>query len=154
MPPKKKTLWRRGVETEIRPILEELGIALVPWSPLGSGFLTGTISSLPEDDFRNNNPRFQGDNFKANTQRFAPLMALAEELDVTPAQLSLAWLLHQGDHIIPIPGTTKRTHLESNIEALDTCPTTEDPEQINQIAPLDVAAGDRYPEWGMAWVNL
>lgn len=135
------SLWRRGVETVIRPTLEELGIALVPWSPLGSGFLTGTISSLPEDDFRNNNPRFQGDNFKANTQRFAPLIALAEELDVTPAQLSLAWLLHQGDHIIPIPGTRKPERLTENANATQIDLTPQILEKIGSIAMPGSAKG-------------
>ena len=101
------SLWRREAETELLPTLRELGIALVPWSPLGSGFLTGTVDSLPDDDFRNNNPRYQGENLATNQDRFGPLLSLAQELGITAAQLSLAWLLHQGDDIIPIPGTRK-----------------------------------------------
>ncbi|MGD9052689.1 MAG: aldo/keto reductase [Desulfobacterales bacterium] len=96
-------LWRRDAETDSLPTLRDLGIALLPWAPLGSGFLTGTIRDLPADDFRNNNPRYQGENFQTNKERFAPLIKVAEELSITPAQLALAWLLHQAKISPPYP---------------------------------------------------
>ena len=102
------SLWRREAEVDLLPTLRELGIALVCWAPLGSGFLSGTVSSLSKDDFRHNNPRFAGENLNMNRHRFLPLLQLAEELGVTPAQLALAWLLHQGQDIFPIPGTRPR----------------------------------------------
>ena len=111
------SLWRREVETDLLPTLRELGICLVPWSPLGSGFLTGTVDRVAEDDFRSNNPRYQGQNLKANQDRFAPLITLAHEIKVTPAQLALAWLLQQGDDIIPIPGTRRKERVEENAKA-------------------------------------
>ena len=115
------SLWRREAETELLPTLRELGIALVPWSPLGSGFLTGTIENLAADDFRNNNPRYQGETFNTNKANFAPLKQVAEELEITPAQLSLAWLLHQGEDIIPIPGTRKQSRITENAAATEVC---------------------------------
>ena len=111
------SLWRREVETDLLPTLRELGIALIPWSPLGSGFLTGTVDNLAEEDFRNNNPRYQGANLTANKSRFAPLMEMANTLDITPAQLALAWLLHQGEDIIPIPGTREPDRITENAKA-------------------------------------
>ena len=113
------SLWRREVETDLLPTLRELGIALVPWAPLGSGFLTGTIGDLAADDFRNNNPRYQGENFQANKERFAPLIKVAGELGITPAQLALAWLLHQGEDIVPIPGTRKQSRVTENAAAAE-----------------------------------
>jgi len=135
------SLWRREAETELLPTLRELGIALVPWSPLGSGFLTGSIDVIASDDFRNNNPRFQGENLTANKQRFAPLMKIAEELDITAAQLSLAWLLHQGENIIPIPGTRKRERVTENIAAAEVIITTETVEEISRLAAPGLAQG-------------
>ena len=113
------SLWRREAETELLPTLRELGIALVPWSPLGSGFLTGKVNDLAADDFRQNNPRYQGENLSVNKNRFAPLIKLAEDLGITPAQLALAWLVHQGEDIIPIPGTRKKERIEENAKAAD-----------------------------------
>ncbi len=127
------SLWRREVESDLLPTLRELGIALVPWSPLGSGFLTGTVDNLAADDFRTNNPRYQGENLKANRDRFVPLLDMAEELGITPAQLSLAWLLHQGDDIIPIPGTRKKARVEENAKAAE---LTLDPKVITKISNL------------------
>jgi aryl-alcohol dehydrogenase-like predicted oxidoreductase len=135
------SLWRREVETELLPTLRELEIALVPWSPLGAGFLTGTVDSLAADDFRNNNPRFQGENLAANRDRFAPLMDLAEQIGVTPAQLSLAWLLHQGDDIVPIPGTRKRERVTENAGAADIVLTPEIMERISGLAAPGTAMG-------------
>jgi aryl-alcohol dehydrogenase-like predicted oxidoreductase len=111
------SLWRREVEVSLLPVLRELEIALVPWSPLGSGFLTGTVTRLEKDDFRQNNPRYAGENLAANRDRFAPLMDVAKGLGVTPAQLALAWLLHQGEDIVPIPGTRRPERIDENAKA-------------------------------------
>jgi aryl-alcohol dehydrogenase-like predicted oxidoreductase len=111
------SLWRREAEAELLPTLRELGIALVAWSPLGAGFLTGTVESLDPSDFRRNNPRFSGDTLAANRDRFAPLLAIAQELEVTPAQLALAWLLHRGPEVIPIPGTRRPERVDENAAA-------------------------------------
>ena len=135
------SLWRREVEMDMLPTLRELGIALVPWSPLGGGFLTGTIDALGADDFRNNNPRYQGENLAANQQRFEPLMQLAEELDITPAQLSLAWLLHQGEDIIPIPGTRNRDRVTENANAADIIFDSGTVEAISKLAAPGLAQG-------------
>jgi aryl-alcohol dehydrogenase-like predicted oxidoreductase len=135
------SLWRREVETEMLPTLRELGITLVPWSPLGGGFLTGTIDALGADDFRNNNPRFQGDNFAANKQRFAPLMELAAELGITAAQLALAWLLHQGEDIIPIPGTRSRERVTENARSAEIGLDAETLEKISELAAPGMAQG-------------
>jgi aryl-alcohol dehydrogenase-like predicted oxidoreductase len=135
------SLWRREVETEMLPTLRELGIALVPWSPLGGGFLTGTIDVLGADDFRNNNPRYQGENLAANKQRFEPLMKLAEELGITAAQLSLAWLLHQGEEIIPIPGTRSRERVTENAKAAEIIFDSGTVENISKLGTPGLAQG-------------
>lgn len=135
------SLWRREVETELLPTLRELDIALVPWSPLGSGFLTGKVDKLAADDFRNNNPRYQGDNLAANKNRFEPLLKLAGKLGITAAQLSLAWLLHQGDDIIPIPGTTKKERITENGNAADITLEPDTVEEISRLASPGLAQG-------------
>ncbi|MGD9301930.1 MAG: aldo/keto reductase [Desulfobacterales bacterium] len=135
------SLWRREVETEMLPTLRELGIALVPWSPLGGGFLTGTVDTLGSDDFRNNNPRYQDENLAANKQRFEPLMKLAEELEITAAQLSLAWLLHQGEDIIPIPGTRSRDRVTENASAAEIIFDSWTVENISKLAAPGLAQG-------------
>lgn len=135
------SLWRREVETDLLPTLRELGIALVGWSPLGGGFLTGTVDTLSQDDFRQNNPRYTGNNIEANRNRFAPLMDLAKDMDITPAQLALAWLLHQGKDIFPIPGSRKISRVEENAKALDVKLDSQLMETIDNIAPLGVAKG-------------
>ena len=135
------SLWRREVESDLLPTLRELGIALVPWSPLGGGFLTGTIDVLGEDDFRNNNPRFQGENLATNKQRFAPLMDLANELGITAAQLSLAWLLHQGEDIIPIPGTRNPDRVTENAAASDVALEPDTLAKISELAAPGSAVG-------------
>jgi aryl-alcohol dehydrogenase-like predicted oxidoreductase len=111
------SLWRREAEQELLPTLRELGIALVAWAPLGSGFLTGTIDRLEKGDFRRANPRFAGENLASNRDRFAPLLELAKELGITPAQLALAWLLHQARDIFPIPGTRRAERIDENARA-------------------------------------
>jgi aryl-alcohol dehydrogenase-like predicted oxidoreductase len=135
------SLWRREAETALLPTLRELGIALVCWSPLGSGFLTGTVTEIKADDFRNNNPRFSGKNLAANRDRFAPLMQIAKELDVTPAQLALAWLLHQGTDIFPIPGTRRPGRIEENASAADIRLNEETVRRINELAQPGLAEG-------------
>jgi len=135
------SLWRREAEVQLLPTLRELGIALVPWSPLGSGFLTGTVENLASDDFRNNNPRYQGENFIANKERFAPLMQLAEELEITPAQLALTWLLHQGDDIFPIPGTRQQSRVTENAAAAEMILSSETIRQISALAVPGLAKG-------------
>jgi len=135
------SLWRREAEMQLLPALRELGIALVPWSPLGSGFLTGTVENLASDDFRKNNPRYQGENFTANKERFAPLMQFAEELEITPAQLALTWLLHQGDDIVPIPGTRKQSRVTENAAAAEMILSSETIRQISSLATPGLAKG-------------
>jgi len=135
------SLWRREAEMQLLPTLRELGIALVPWSPLGSGFLTGTVENLASDDFRKNNPRYQGENFTGNKERFAPLMQFAEELEITPAQLALTWLLHQGDDIVPIPGTRKQSRVTENAAAAEMILSSETIRQISSLATPGLAKG-------------
>lgn len=135
------SLWRREAETLLLPTLRELGIALVPWSPLGSGFLTGTVEKVDAGDFRNNNPRFLGKDLSINRSRFAFLARTAEELGITPAQLSLTWLLHQGEDIIPIPGTRKKERVMENAGAAEIRLTPETVEKISRLAAPGLAQG-------------
>ena len=135
------SLWRREVETALLPALRDLGIALVAWSPLGSGFLTGVVDGLRKDDFRNNNPRFTGRNLVHNRERFAPLMQLARAKGVTPAQLALAWLLHQGQDIIPIPGTRQPLRIDENAAAAAIRLDADTLARIDRLAPLGLAHG-------------
>jgi aryl-alcohol dehydrogenase-like predicted oxidoreductase len=148
------SLWSRDPEDEILPTCRELGIGFVPYSPLGRGFLTGRFQSpedLPEDDWRRNTPRFQGGNFQKNLALLDEVERLAAEKEVTPAQLALAWVLHQGDDIVPIPGTTHPDHLEDNLGALQVALTDTELDRIDEIAPVGAAAGARYPD--MSSVN-
>src|SRR3954454_15165903 len=148
------SLWSRDVEDDVLPTLRELGIALVAYSPLGRGFLTGafkSIDDLDEDDYRRHSPRFQGENFQKNLDLVGKIEQLARDKGVTPAQLALAWVLHRDEHIVPIPGTKKRARLEENVGALEVELTAEDLEQI--AAALPEAAGLRYPEAMMTSVN-
>jgi aryl-alcohol dehydrogenase-like predicted oxidoreductase len=135
------SLWRREPETTLLPTLRELGIALVAWSPLGSGFLTGSVTGLEKGDFRQNNPRYAGDNLRTNRNRFAPLMQLANELDVTPAQLALAWLLHQGQDIFPIPGTRRSERVDENAKAAYINLNKETLLRIDELARPGLAEG-------------
>jgi aryl-alcohol dehydrogenase-like predicted oxidoreductase len=135
------SLWRRELETSLLPALRELGIGLVPWAPLGSGFLSGKVSELSKDDWRNKNPRYVGDNLKANKQRFAPLLSLAKELGITPAQLALAWLLHQGDNVVPIPGSRNPERVSENAAAASVRLSADVLKRVDQIAPAGSAAG-------------
>jgi aryl-alcohol dehydrogenase-like predicted oxidoreductase len=150
------SLWSRDVEDEILPTVRELGIGFVPYSPLGRGFLTGRFRSfddLPADDYRRNQPRFQGENFQKNLDLVSLIEQLAEQKQCTPSQLALAWLLAQGEDIAPIPGTKRVKYLEENVGAVDVHLTPEDLRRIDEIAPKGAAAGTRYPEAGMATVN-
>ncbi len=143
------SLWSRDIEEEIRPVLTELGIGLVAYSPLGRGFLTGRITStdsLAPDDFRRANPRFQGANFEANLALVRKVEAIAREKECTPGQLALAWVLAQGDDVVPIPGTKRRTYLEQNAEAAEVELSAADLAALDEVAPIGAAAGDRYPD--------
>ena len=138
------SLWERELEAEILPTLRELGIGLVPYSPLGRGFLTGTAKraeDYPADDYRRNDPRFQGANFEVNVKAAETVRAVAARKGVTAAQLALAWLLHQGEDVVPIPGTKRRTTLEENLAA--TSVTLTDAELSELEVPV---SGERYPE--------
>ncbi|HTY96881.1 MAG TPA: aldo/keto reductase [Solirubrobacteraceae bacterium] len=149
------SLWSRDPEAEILPTCRELGIGFVPYSPLGRGFLAGRFSSpdeLDENDFRRYGPRFTGDNLKANLGLAAKVSEIAAEKGVTPAQLALAWVLAQGEDLVPIPGTKRRTYLEQNAAAVDVELTDEDLRRLDDELPQ--VAGDRYDEYGMASVNL
>jgi aryl-alcohol dehydrogenase-like predicted oxidoreductase len=150
------SLWSRDPEDEILPTLQELGIGFVPYSPLGRGFLTGAITTPDDfavDDFRRRSPRFQGENFAKNLQLVEQVKAIASEKGVTAGQLALAWLLAQGDYIVPIPGTKRRTYLEENIGAVTVNLTPEDLSRIDAVAPQGIAAGDRYPAQNMSSLN-
>ncbi|HWD65326.1 MAG TPA: aldo/keto reductase [Solirubrobacteraceae bacterium] len=143
------SLWSRDIEAEVVPTLRELGIGLVAYSPLGRGFLTGAITSPDDfapDDFRRNNPRFQGENFQRNLELVERVKELAGEHSCTPGQLALAWVLHQGHDVVPIPGTKRRKYLEENVEATEIHLSTEDLARIDEAAPVGAAAGDRYPD--------
>ncbi|WP_379151195.1 aldo/keto reductase [Paenibacillus sp. sgz5001063] len=151
------SLWSRDVEDEILPVCRELGIGFVPYSPLGRGFLTGqiqTFEDLAEDDYRRFSPRFQGENFAKNLDLVKRIREIAAEKDCEPSQLALAWLLAQGDDIVPIPGTKRIKYLEENIGSLEVTLSGDDLKSINDAAPLGVAAGTRYPEQNMKSVNL
>jgi len=150
------SLWSRDPEDEILPTTRELGIAFVAYSPLGRGFLTGrfkTIDDLEPDDYRRQSPRFQGDNFAKNLDLVAQIQAMAREKGCTPAQLALAWLLAQGDDVIPIPGTKHRRYLEENVAAVNIHLTEEDLRRIDDVAPHGAAAGERYNAGMMSLVN-
>ena len=135
------SLWRREAETQLLPTLRELGIALVAWSPLGAGFLTGTVNSLGANDFRQYNPRFAGQNLATNADRYAPLLQLAGELSITPAQLALAWLMHQGKDVIPIPGTRRAEHIDENARAASIQLDEKQLRQIDALAQPGLAEG-------------
>jgi len=146
------SLWSRDLEDEVLPTVRELGIGLVPYSPLGRGFLTGEIKSpddLAPDDFRRHSPRFQGENFDRNLELVERVRELAADKGVAPGQLALAWVHAQGDDVVPIPGTKRRPYLEENVAALDVELTDADLAAIEEIAPQDAAAGPRYPDMRM-----
>jgi aryl-alcohol dehydrogenase-like predicted oxidoreductase len=145
------SLWERGLEAEVVPTLRELGIGLVPYSPLGRGFLTGEArraEDYPADDYRRNDPRFQGANFELNLKAAEAVRAMAGRKGVTAAQLALAWLLHQGDDVVPIPGTKRRTRLEENLAATSVELTAA------ELSELELpVSGERYPEQMLRMLN-
>ena len=150
------SLWSRDAEAEVLPTVRELGIGYVAYSPLGRGFLTGQIKSpddFPEDDFRRFHPRFTGENFAKNIQLVHEVEAMAREKGCTTAQLARAWVLAQGDDIVPIPGTKHVRYLDENIGALEVKLTDEDLRRLEEILPPGAAAGQRYHERGMETVN-
>ena len=150
------SLWSRDPEDEILPTIRDLGIGFVPYSPLGRGFLTGQIQKpedLAADDYRRNSPRFQGENFQKNLALVSEIAAIAASKKCTPAQLALAWVLAQGNDIVPIPGTKRRNYLDENLGALDVVLSKQDMARIDRALPQGAAAGGRYPEGSMAALN-
>jgi len=150
------SLWTRDPEDEILPTCRELGIGFVAYSPLGRGFLTGQFKrfdDLPADDYRRSSPRFQGENFNRNLDLVRRVEEIAREKNCKPSQLALAWVLAQGEDIVPIPGTKRREYLEENVGALNVHLSGDDLRRIDQVFPLAAAAGMRYPETMMRAVN-
>ena len=150
------SLWERNLEAEIIPLLRELGIGLVPFSPLGRGFLTGTArraEDYPEGDYRRGDPRFQGDNFTANMRAAEKVQEIAQAKNVKPGQIALAWLLHQGSDIVPIPGTKRRSYLEENVASADIQLSHDEMETLSTALGADVVSGPRYNERQMRMVD-
>jgi aryl-alcohol dehydrogenase-like predicted oxidoreductase len=151
------SLWSRDPEEEILPTCRELGISFVAYSPLGRGFLTGRFKSVEDlgaDDWRRNHPRFQGENFTRNLELVRRVEQMASEKGCKASQLALAWVLAQGEEVVPIPGTTRRTHLEENLAALELTLLPEDLARLDEVVPKGATAGERYPERAMKVVNL
>ncbi|HEX8237714.1 MAG TPA: aldo/keto reductase [Abditibacteriaceae bacterium] len=150
------SLWSRDPDDDVLPVVRELGIGFVAYSPLGRGFLTGQIQSfddLDADDYRRQSPRFQGENFNKNLQLVQHIGEMAREKGITAAQLALAWVLAQGEDIVPIPGTKRRKYLQENIAATEVELTAADLSRINELMPQGAASGGRYPEEMMKLVN-
>lgn len=150
------SLWERNLEPEIIPTLRELGIGLVPFSPLGRGFLTGNVKrgeEYPENDWRHTDPRFQGENFDANVKVFGVVRDIAASHRVSTSQIALAWILHKGPDIVPIPGTTKRSHLEENVRAVDISLSESEMERLDTVLAPGSISGDRYTEERMRLVD-
>lgn len=150
------SLWERNLEARIIPLLRELGIGLVPFSPLGRGFLTGTAKraeDYPEGDYRRGDPRFQGENFDANMRAASVVGDVARSKDATPAQIALAWLLHKGDDIVPIPGTKRRQYLEENVAAGELQVSPAEMDQLDAALPPELVAGPRYGEFMMSFID-
>lgn len=135
------SLFRREAEEDILPAVNEIGASLVCWSPLGAGFLTGEVKELEESDFRSNNPKMQGENFSNNLQRLEAIKEIAAEYEITPAQLALAWLVAQGDNIVPIPGSRKVTRIDENFAALNVTLSADTLMKLDQIAPVGAFKG-------------
>jgi aryl-alcohol dehydrogenase-like predicted oxidoreductase len=150
------SLWTRDPEEEVLPTVRELGIGFVAYSPLGRGFLTGRFKKpedIPESDYRRSSPRFQGENFERNLALVAVVEEIAKSKHATPSQIALAWVLAQDAHLVPIPGTKRRTYLEENVGALGIKLDADDLRRIREAFPLGAAAGPRYAEKAMAAVN-
>jgi aryl-alcohol dehydrogenase-like predicted oxidoreductase len=151
------SLWTRGIEEEIVPTARELGVGIVAYSPVGRGFLTGryaSVDDLADNDFRRYQPRFQADNLEANLRLVERMGELAQDVGCTPVQLALAWLLHQGSDVVPIPGTKHAAHVEENAQATDISLSAHHLEALDDAMPAGAAAGDRYTAAGMATVEL
>jgi aryl-alcohol dehydrogenase-like predicted oxidoreductase len=150
------SLWERDVEQDVLPTLRELGIGFIPYSPLGRGFLTGQAKraeEYPEDDYRRGEPRLQGANFDQNMQIVGAVKGIAAAKGATPAQIALAWLLYQGEDIVPIPGTKRRRYLEENVKALDIALTQDEVTRLSEMAPPGRTAGPRYQERLLAMID-
>ena len=150
------SLWERNLEPRILPLLRELGIALVPFAPLGRGFLTGNVKraeEYPDDDFRRNDPRYQGENFDANVRAASTVREVAQQKHATPAQIALAWILHKGDDIVPIPGTKRRKYLEENAAAVDISLSAEQVRMLDTALAPEKVAGPRYNAQRMAQID-
>ena len=150
------SLWERNLEPEIIPTLRELGIGLVPFCPLGRGFLTGAVKraeEYPEDDFRRTDPRYEGANYDANMQAAKIVQQVAAEHNAKPGQIALAWLLQKGDDIVPIPGTKRRSYLEENIAAADIVLDAAQIKTLDDALTPDKISGLRYAPWVMATVD-
>lgn len=150
------SLWERNLEQDVIPALRELGIGLVPFSPLGRGFLTGhakRAEEYPESDFRHNDPRYQGKNYDINLQAAQSVRKIAETLGATPGQIALAWLLHKGEDIVPIPGTKRRQYLEENVAATGISISSEQIQTLDTALAPEQISGPRYPERMMAMVD-
>ena len=150
------SLWERNLEPRLIPLLRELGIGLVPFSPLGRGFLTGTVrraEDYPDGDFRRNDPRYQGENFDANMRAASAVRDMAERKGATPGQIALAWLLHRGPHVVPIPGTKRRKYLEENVGAAEVSLNSVEMRELDAALPPEKVAGPRYSEQMMAQVD-
>jgi aryl-alcohol dehydrogenase-like predicted oxidoreductase len=150
------SLWERNLESSIIPLLRELGIGLVPFAPLGRGFLTGSVKraeEYPGDDFRRNDPRYQGANFDANMRAASAVRDLAERKGATPGQIALAWLLHKGPDIVPIPGTKRRRYLEENVGAAGVALSPEEMAELNAALSPDKISGPRYGKSQMEMVD-
>ncbi|MGB3309827.1 MAG: aldo/keto reductase [Nodosilinea sp.] len=150
------SLWERGVETEVLPTLRDLGIGFVPYCPLGRGFLTGRIKRAEafENDYRRLDPRFQGENFDQNMKLVKQVKEIAEVKGATPGQIALAWLLHQGSDIVPIPGTKRVAYLEENAKASEIVFSIEELNRLSELAPRGLTAGDRYTQERMNWLDV
>jgi len=151
------SLWERGVEEDILPLCQDLGIGFVPYSPLGRGFLTGQFSKrsdLPEGDYRLNDPRYSEENFASNMVIVDAVKTIAAAHSVSPAQIALAWLLAQGDDVVPIPGSKRRATLEDSMAAVNVKLSAADLDALDAAAPRDATAGDRYGEVGMKMVRI
>jgi aryl-alcohol dehydrogenase-like predicted oxidoreductase len=150
------SLWERNLEPQILPVLRELRIGLVPFAPLGRGFLTGTAKradEYPESDWRHTDPRFQGEHFDRNMQAAATVREIAVQRGATPAQISLAWLLQQGDDIVPIPGTKRRSYLEENLQAASLVLSADELARLSAALPPGAVAGPRYNERLMSFID-
>ena len=150
------SLWERNLEPRIIPLLRELGIGLVPFSPLGRGFLAGSVKraeEYPEGDFRRGDPRFQGENFDANMRAASVVREVASTHGATPAQIALAWLLHKGEDIVPIPGTKRRKYIEENVGAASIALSVDDMTRLDDALRPEAIAGPRYNERAMGWVD-